>query len=107
MRWQTTAVLAAILIALGAFYYVYEVRLGPERGGMVASAVEELLLLSDEPEPGVVQQDHLHGDLLLGGRRELLQVHEQAAVAGEADDGTIRRRERRADRRRQAEPHRA
>jgi len=31
MRWQTTAVLAAILIVLGAFYYVYEVRLGPER----------------------------------------------------------------------------
>jgi hypothetical protein len=31
LRWQTTAVLAAILIALGAFYYVYEVRLGPER----------------------------------------------------------------------------
>jgi uncharacterized protein DUF4340 len=31
MRWQTTAVLAAILIALGAFYYVYEIRLGPER----------------------------------------------------------------------------
>jgi hypothetical protein len=31
MRWQTTAILAAVLIALGAFYYVYEVRLGPER----------------------------------------------------------------------------
>jgi len=31
MRWQSTAVLAVILIALGAFYYVYEVRLGPER----------------------------------------------------------------------------
>ena len=31
MRWQTTAVLAVILVALGAFYYVYEVRLGPER----------------------------------------------------------------------------
>ena len=31
MRWQTTAVLAVLLIALGAFYYVYEVRLGPER----------------------------------------------------------------------------
>jgi hypothetical protein len=31
MRWQTTAVLAVILIALGAFYYVYEIRLGPER----------------------------------------------------------------------------
>jgi hypothetical protein len=31
MRWQTTAVLAAILVALGTFYYVYEIRLGPER----------------------------------------------------------------------------
>ena len=31
MRWQTTAVLAALLIALGAFYYVYEVRMGPDR----------------------------------------------------------------------------
>jgi hypothetical protein len=31
MRWQTTAVLAVLLIALGGFYYVYEVRWGPER----------------------------------------------------------------------------
>lgn len=31
MRWQTTAALAVILIALGAFFYVYEIRLGPER----------------------------------------------------------------------------
>lgn len=31
MRWQTTAVLAVILVALAAFYYVYEIRLGPER----------------------------------------------------------------------------
>jgi Domain of unknown function (DUF4340) len=31
MRWQTTAVLAVLLIALGVFYYVYEIRLGPER----------------------------------------------------------------------------
>lgn len=31
MRWQTTAVLAVVLIALAASYYVYEVRLGPER----------------------------------------------------------------------------
>jgi Domain of unknown function (DUF4340) len=31
MRWQTTAALAVILMALGAFYYVYEIRLGPER----------------------------------------------------------------------------
>jgi hypothetical protein len=31
MRWQTTAALAVILVVLGAFYYVYEIRLGPER----------------------------------------------------------------------------
>ncbi len=31
MRWQTTAVLAALLITFGAFYYVYEIREGPER----------------------------------------------------------------------------
>jgi hypothetical protein len=31
MRWQTTAALAVILAVLAAFYYVYEVRLGPER----------------------------------------------------------------------------
>ncbi len=31
MRWQTTAALAVILILLGAFYYVYEIRLAPER----------------------------------------------------------------------------
>src|SRR5262245_30075375 len=31
MRWQTTASLAVILLLLVAFYYVYEIRLGPER----------------------------------------------------------------------------
>src|SRR5262245_1902219 len=31
MRWQTTALLALLLVAVGAFYYVYEIRLGPER----------------------------------------------------------------------------
>jgi hypothetical protein len=31
MRWQTTAALAVILVALAAFYYVYEVRMAPER----------------------------------------------------------------------------
>lgn len=31
MRWKTTALLALILLALGSFYYVYEVRLAPER----------------------------------------------------------------------------
>ena len=31
MRWQTTAVLAVLLIAVGAFYYVYEIRMAPDR----------------------------------------------------------------------------
>lgn len=31
MRWKTTLVLGFIFVALGLFYYVYEVRLGPER----------------------------------------------------------------------------
>lgn len=31
MRWQTTAALALLLMALGAFYYVYEIRWAPER----------------------------------------------------------------------------
>jgi len=36
MRWQTTAILAVVLLALGAFYYVYEIRGGPERAKVEA-----------------------------------------------------------------------
>jgi hypothetical protein len=31
MRWKTTAVLAVLLVGLGTFYYVYEIRQAPER----------------------------------------------------------------------------
>ena len=31
MRWQTSVVLAVLLVLVGGFYYVYEIRLGPER----------------------------------------------------------------------------
>jgi hypothetical protein len=31
MRWQTTAALAVVLLLVGGFYYVYEVRMAPER----------------------------------------------------------------------------
>jgi hypothetical protein len=31
MRWQTSAVLAVLLVALGGFYYLYEVRWAPDR----------------------------------------------------------------------------
>ena len=30
MRWLTTTVLAVLLVGLGTFYYVYEIRLAPE-----------------------------------------------------------------------------
>src|SRR5437667_211035 len=36
MRWQTTAVVAVVLLALGAFYYVYEIRGGPARAKVEA-----------------------------------------------------------------------
>jgi hypothetical protein len=36
MRWQTTAVLAVALLALGAFYYVYEIKGAPARAKVEA-----------------------------------------------------------------------
>ena len=36
MRWQTSVVLAAVLVALGAFFYVYEVRWAPDREKVTA-----------------------------------------------------------------------
>ena len=55
MRWTTTAVLAALLVGLGTFYYVYDVRQGPEREkaaavkdnlwkGLEAKDVEEIAI---------------------------------------------------------------
>lgn len=41
MRWQTTAVLAALLVGLGTFFYVYEIRQGPAREK--AAAVKDRL----------------------------------------------------------------
>src|SRR3989442_2749707 len=36
MRWQTTAVVVVVLLALGAFYYVYEIKGGPARARVEA-----------------------------------------------------------------------
>ncbi len=55
MRWKTTAVLVLLLVGLGAFYYVYEVRQGPAREkataekdrawqGLEAKDIEEVAL---------------------------------------------------------------
>jgi hypothetical protein len=46
MRWQTTVVLAVILAALGGFYYVYEVRMGPARE---KAAAEKGRLFASDP----------------------------------------------------------
>ena len=46
------------------------------------------------------------GEVVRGGGRELLADHDQAAVAGEADDLLVGHRDLGADRRRQAEAHR-
>jgi len=73
----------------------------------VALAVEQLLLLPHQAEVTVVEQHDLDGDPLLDRGRELLHVHQEAAVAREADHAAIGRGERRPDRRRQPEPHRA
>jgi Domain of unknown function (DUF4340) len=37
MRWTTTAVLAVLLVGLGTFYYVYEIRQAPEREKVAAA----------------------------------------------------------------------
>src|SRR2546427_142351 len=42
MRWQTTAVVAVVLLALGAFYYVYEIRGGPARAKVEAQKGRQL-----------------------------------------------------------------
>ena len=36
MRWQTSAIMFALLVVLGGFYYVYEIRLGPGREEVAA-----------------------------------------------------------------------
>jgi hypothetical protein len=48
MRWRTTAVLAALLVGLGTFYYVYEIRQAPEREK--AAAVKDRLWKDLEPQ---------------------------------------------------------
>ena len=48
----------------------------------------------------------LTGEVVRGGGRELLADHDEAAVAGEADDLLVGHRDLGADRRRQAESHR-
>jgi hypothetical protein len=85
MRWQTTAVLAAILIVLGAFYYVYEIRLGPERE-KVESRKGRVFTL----EPADVTELELkRADSTVKLKRESDGWQIQAPVNARADRGAV------------------
>ena len=59
MRWQTTAVLAILFALLAGFYYVYEIRLGPEREEAAARGfADDEGVLEAEGEGGLAEGDH-------------------------------------------------
>ena len=60
-----------------------------------------------QPQRFVVHQNDFDIQLIFTGGRHLLNIHHQAAVAGETQHFAIRVRQRRANRRRQAKTHRA
>jgi hypothetical protein len=85
MRWQTTAALAVILVVLGAFYYVYEIRLGPDREK--AEARKGRLFTA---EPGdVTALEVKRGAELLRFQREGDTWRMLAPVATRADRGAV------------------
>ena len=85
MRWQTTALLAVILIALGAFYYVYEVRLGPERER--AEARKGRVFSADLAD--VAELELKRANDTVRARREKDGWHLQAPVTARGDGGKI------------------
>src|SRR2546423_12366737 len=86
MRWQTTVALAVILIALGAFYYVYEVRLGPEREKTEGRKGRVFAVEPADVAAGEIKRTHsvvqVKGE---GGGLESLQP-----VEGRGRPGTVR-----------------
>ena len=60
-----------------------------------------------QPQRFVVHQNDFDIQLIFTGGRHLLNIHHQAAVAGETQHFAIRVRQRSANRRRQAKTHRA
>ena len=85
MRWQTTALLAVILIALGAFYYLYEVRLGPERER--AEARKGRVFSADLAD--VAELELKRANDTVRARREKDGWHLQAPVTARGDGGKI------------------
>jgi Domain of unknown function (DUF4340) len=85
MRWQTTAALAVLLAALAAFYYVWDVRLAPERE-KVAERKGRVLTV----EPSDVKEVVLRrGSETVRLRRESDGWEMVAPVTGRGDRGSI------------------
>src|SRR5262245_2551765 len=84
MRWQSTAVLAVILAALGAFYYVYEIRQGPEREK--AEARKGRLYTADSKDVVEVEMKRPDGTVRLKREGDDWQILEP--VKARADRGT-------------------
>src|SRR5271170_7166281 len=74
---------------------------------MKTFAIEELLLLTNQPEPLVVEQDDFDVDVFFGSGCELLDVHQQAPIPAETNHRAIGHRERRANRGGKPEAYRA
>ena len=77
----------------------------PDRRGRVAAAVEELLPLPHHAQVPVVEDRHLHRDLLLHHRGDLLHVHLEAAIARDGPHRLAGPRQRDAHGRRHREAH--
>jgi hypothetical protein len=85
MRWQTTVVLAVILLALGGFYYVYEVRMAPERE-KVAGRKDRVWMV----EPADVVEVRLkRADEVVRLKREGEGWQMQEPVTARADRGAV------------------
>ena len=73
----------------------------------VMALVEELLPLSHHPVIPVVQDRDFDRQIVHHRRRQLLQVHLKAAIAGDTDDPLVGKRALGAQRGREPESHRA
>ena len=79
-------------------------RRAPRRPAVAARACCLISIRLSDASLNTIDDD---AQLLANGRQQLARAHQQAAVAGERDDGTFAiDRQRRADRRRQRKPHR-
>lgn len=85
MRWQTTAVLAAVLAVLAGFYYVYEIRWGPERARQAAQ--QQRLWVADVRDVTAVELRRRDDTVRLEREADGWQV--RAPVRARGDRGAI------------------